>query len=313
MSPYMQELSVYAGHLDVYNRGAEIIEKLLRVPANAAQIFRLSNSYGSALGDRLYEPTAAMPVNAIEVVYAELDGSMIFTDNQWREVKLGRVFRSEDIEETASRTRGQRVAQSEYTAHLGGHEEFVAKFRTSTEKYAGLDERLVFVVDGARWIEQWISQEYPLATQILDFYHAVEHLGEFAQTAFAEGNARQQWIAQQKARLLAGKVDCVIATVNVCGQQRGGHVKEQSQKLVGYYQANRTRMLYNEYIRRGLYIGSGAIESAHRTVIQRRMKLAGQRWTNAGAQNMLNLRACSLSGKWNILVNLIRSATSAAS
>ncbi len=60
-------------------------------------------------------------------------------------------------------------------------------------------------------------------------------------------------------------------------------------------------MNYPEYQSKGYMIGSGAIESAHRTVIQRRMKLSGQRWSVKGAQNMLNLRCLAMSGHWNLI------------
>ena len=72
--------------------------------------------------------------------------------------------------------------------------------------------------------------------------------------------------------------------------------KEERSKLKKYIANNRNRMNYPDYLERGLLIGSGAIESAHRTVIQRRMKLSGQRWSKQGAQRMLNLRTLNMSG-----------------
>lgn len=306
MSPYMQELSVYAGHIDVYQRGAELIEKFLGVGSSAATIYRVTNHYGAAIEPLLYQPSAPVRVADEEVVYAEIDGSMIFTDQQWREVKLGRVFASDAIEEPASTDRGQSIGKSEYTAHLGTSREFCQKFLHSTEKYRALGARLVFLSDGARWISQWVSEQYPRATQILDFYHAVEYLAEFAQVSISDAAERSRWLAEQKALLLAGRLDRLIATVTAraVGSKRG--VKEHAERVVGYYTVNRERMRYDEYIRRGLYIGSGAIESAHRTVVQRRMKLSGQRWSNPGAEHVLNLRACSLSGKWDLVENLIK-------
>lgn len=307
MSAYMQELSVYCGHLDVYQRATEIIAKLLRVETSTATVWRISDHYGRQLQPVLYQPSPPVALADEEVIYAEVDGSMIFTDQQWREVKLARVFASQHIVDGLGPSRAQAIEQSEYTAHLGGHEAFLEKFFATTDKYAALGERLVFLSDGARWIEQAISQRYPQATQILDFYHVVEYLGAFAHVAIADVETRQRWIAQQKALLLAGRVAEVIETV---ARYRGsGVIKEQRERLLRYYRFNQRRMRYDEYIRRGLSIGSGAIESAHRTVVQRRMKLSGQRWTSTGAEHMLNLRACSLSGKWNLLESLIKYPT----
>ena len=60
-------------------------------------------------------------------------------------------------------------------------------------------------------------------------------------------------------------------------------------------------MDYNTYRARGLLIGSGAIESAHRTVMQRRLKRAGQRWSINGAQRVLTLRVCAMSNRWPLV------------
>lgn len=301
----MQELLVFAGHLDVYARAPELIEKYLRVSSNPATVYRVTNHYGQQVEASLKQPRAALPVAGDEVVYAELDGGMIHTDQQWREVKLGRVFRSQDIRESATTGRGGQILHSEYTAHLGGHEEFTEKFRLSLDAYATLGDRLVFIRDGAPWMDQWISQQYPVSTQILDFYHAAEHLGQFAEVAIADQQERTRWFAEHKALLLAGRVDTVIDNVQPY-RSADGNVKEQAEKLQKYYRSNREQMRYDEYIKRGLDIGSGAIESSHRTVVHRRMKLSGQRWAHTGAQNVLNLRAASMSHKWHLVVDLIK-------
>lgn len=297
---------MYAGHIDCYGRSAEILAKLLRVTSSTATIFRVCNHYGAQLEEVLAAPSPAREIADQQVMYAALDGSMIFTDNQWREVKLGRVFGSEDIQDDPQRKRGQRIAHSEYTAHLGTSTDFFEKFRITSDKYAFLDERLVFLSDGARWIEQAITRQYPDATQILDFFHAAEYLGSFAELAIINPGERTRWFAQQKALLLAGRIERVIKEISERASGSNQTVQEAAERVTNYYRSNRERMRYDEYIKRGLYIGSGAIESAHRTVIQRRMKLSGQRWGARGAGNMLNLRVCSMSGKWNVLENLIR-------
>lgn len=156
---------VFAGHLDVYSRGSELIEKFLRVSSDPAQIFRVTNHHAERLAPVLYEPSPALQLDDEEVVYAQIDGSMIFTDNKWREVKLGRVLASGDVEEAGNASRGATVRQSEYAGHLGGVEEFTAKFAPIVAKYAPLGERLVFVVDGALWIRNWIDETFAEATQ----------------------------------------------------------------------------------------------------------------------------------------------------
>jgi hypothetical protein len=78
---------------------------------------------------------------------------------------------------------------------------------------------------------------------------------------------------------------------------------DSKKDLLVYLRNNRSRMLYGQYRRRGLMIGSGPIESAHRNVIQQRLKLAGQRWSEPGAQAVLNLRLLHKSGHWSALVS----------
>jgi hypothetical protein len=80
-------------------------------------------------------------------------------------------------------------------------------------------------------------------------------------------------------------------------------------KVIEYYSSNINRMKYAHYktIGKGI-IGSGAIESAHKTVIQCRMKLSGQRWSNDGAEKMLNLRTIKMNDQWCEVINLIKKA-----
>ncbi len=82
---------------------------------------------------------------------------------------------------------------------------------------------------------------------------------------------------------------------------------EVAHKILQYYEANKDRMDYASYKQMGIgIIGSGAIESAHRTVIQKRMKLSGQRWTKQGAQNMLNLRVVHMNNQWDKVIKLVK-------
>ncbi len=74
----------------------------------------------------------------------------------------------------------------------------------------------------------------------------------------------------------------------------------------GYLRENSYRMDYRSYLQQGLMVGSGAIEAAHRTLVQQRMKLSGQRWSDQGANNLLNLRVCQMSGNWPLLIRHIK-------
>ena len=106
-------------------------------------------------------------------------------------------------------------------------------------------------------------------------------------------------------KIKAAEVIQVITAIKCTTKQ----AKENQQKLISYYQNNLLRMDYARYRTIGCgIIGSGAIESAHRTIIQKRLKQSGQRWGNSGAQNVLNLRAINASGMWNKVIQNIKIA-----
>ncbi len=232
-----------------------------------------------------------------EVVYCEVDGSMILTrEDKWKEVKLGRVFRSGSILPEA--TDRQWIKESEYIAHLGNHEEFEEKMSVLLDRYEKKDESLVFVTDGAKWIDQWIKACYPTATTILDYYHAAEHIGEFANKFFDEDKKSKKWTKRMNTKLINQGGNYVIKRIQSLSNT-DEEKEEVKQDLLTYLKNNAHRMNYPKYKKVGLLIGSGAIEAAHRTVIQKRLKLSGQRWSKPGAQNVLNLRTLHMSGHWS--------------
>jgi hypothetical protein len=162
---------------------------------------------------------------------------------------------------------------------------------------------LVFINDGATWIREWIADNYPLATSVLDFYHASEYLWEFADKAFSNApSEKEKWCQQQKDLLLASNPKTVLENIELTKAK-----EEDKKKITTYYQNNKERMKYEQYRKIGCgIIGSGAIESAHKTVIQKRMKLSGQRWSITGARNMLRLRVISMNGQWAKVINTIK-------
>ncbi|WP_339698432.1 hypothetical protein [Algoriphagus aquimarinus] len=122
-----------------------------------------------------------------------------------------------------------------------------------------------------------------------------------------------EWAQRQKKELLESKATEVIQAITAikCATKQA---KENQQNLINYYHSNLLRMDYARYRKIGCgIIGSGAIESAHRTIIQKRLKQSGQRWGNTGAQNVLNLRAINGSGQWDKVIQNIKLAAKNAS
>ncbi len=155
---------------------------------------------------------------------------------------------------------------------------------------------MVIISDGADWIRRWAARDYPDAQVILDFYHAAEKLGEFAKMAFNSTHNRDRWIEKRKGELIQGEVDKVIRAIRQKALKRRATIVQKADDIIQYYQKNHYRMHYDEYLRSGYCIGSGAIESAISTVVQQRCKLVGQRWTER-VTAVLNLRAAFKSNK----------------
>lgn len=303
----MQEKMAYAGQSDCYAEGQEIISKYLLVEVSTTQMQRVTNTYGKLMEQqREEEETSCEPleIKSDEVVYAQADGSMIFTREEgWKEVKVGRIFKESDCLEVGGK-RGW-IRHSEYDAYLGESKKFAWRFEQKVEPYRHLDARLIFITDGAVWIKNWIEDAYPRALQILDWYHAVEHLGTFASEYFQDAALRQQWMEDQKSLLRNSQPESVIDNIKKLSITKS-RIKGIRKNLIAYYESNKKRMDYKKYSSIGAgIIGSGAIEAAHRTVVQKRLKQSGQRWSKTGAQHVLALRCANLSQRWSDVVELI--------
>lgn len=285
-----------AGASDVYSEAYELLEQMLCIAFSRTQMFRVTDALGAQLEGKQTDPVDVAELADDEVVYGSMDGSMIQTDAGWKEVKLGRVFRSSDVETTGKKQR-HLIAASIYSACLGSCHEFLPRFEASLGAWANQPERLVFITDGAEWIRHYLQENYPTATHILDYFHAVERLGEFAKTLFKSDAERTEWIASMEVLLKAGQIEDVLSRLETVTPLSKA-ARDERYRLVSYYRNNQSRMAYDDYRRRGLMIGSGPMEAAHRTVLQARMKRSGQHWKTAGAKAMINLRVALKSCQW---------------
>lgn len=287
ISALLQELVVYAGQLECYERCHEVLGKFLRVQVSATQVYRLTELYGQQLVKTHDFTQCSQPVvKQQETLYVQADASMVLTRKQgYKEVKVGRLFKSSDCLHAPGKP--GLITHSQYLAHLGGHKVFSEQLQQLADAYCGRQQQMVFITDGAPWLKKWIEDAFPQATSILDYYHCLEHVHSFTKEFFSDAMKAQQWAEEQKVLLLESQAATVMSNIEALG----GRKKKSSQKLLRYLKANEDRMDYKRYRTIGCsIIGSGAIESAHRTVVQRRMKLSGQRWSRKGAQHMLNLR-----------------------
>jgi hypothetical protein len=301
ISPRMQELMVYAGTVECYGSCHEVIDKFLAVEVSSSQVHRVTDCYGEQAGKTLNEHTTLTPLKKEELLYVQADGSMLLTrEAGWKEVKLGRIFKASDCLHPDGKQGW--ISNSQYVAYLGGHKKFLQQMEHLVDSYTHLGSKVVFITDGAPWLRNWIEDAYPASHSILDYYHACQYLHLFSSEHFRDKEEEKHWVEAQKALLLQSQAAEVIENV------RALHPKTKAAgKLIDYYTANKDRMDYKHYQTLGCgIIGSGAIESAHRKVVQKRMKQAGQRWSSPGAQHLLNLRVVKCNQQWEKIVALCK-------
>jgi hypothetical protein len=176
--------------------------------------------------------------------------------------------------------------------------------------WQGAQTTVVIVGDGAEWIWNRASL-FPRRCEILDFWHAVERAWEFARLHFgADSKRAADWAHALAMRLRAGEVLAVIEQLRALHCE-SPDARDCLDQLLGYYTANASRMQYDEYLRRGYGIGSGAVESAHKQVLHARLRQAGMRWSVRGATHLLALRVLLLNGRWSELDRLRRPSLAA--
>ena len=147
--------------------------------------------------------------------------------------------------------------------------------------YAG---RLVIVADGAQWIWRLVSDLFPVCTQILDYYHAKQHLAQAAHACYPDDEqAAQSWFKQMSDCLFQGEVWKIIAHL------------QKHQQPTRYFVNQQRRMQYQQFRAEGYPIGSGAVESAIKQ-FKHRLTGAEMRWSQAGAERMATIRASVMSG-----------------
>jgi hypothetical protein len=155
-----------------------------------------------------------------------------------------------------------------------------------------------------------IKLKITAATQIVDLYHAREHLHDLARTLeFMLGDQREDWLAARLEDLDYGDIDGICAAARA--YPLVGVKKDELDTALGYFQNNAPRMRYKWFRSRGLFVGSGAVEAGCKAVIGQRLKLSGMRWTVAGADAIIALR-CREASQQETICHVPHNQTGAA-
>lgn len=225
----------------------------------------------------------------------------------WRDLKVGCWYELESVP-AAQRSRRQRekydrdqqvfrAKNLRYYCDLEEAKLFGKRvWAMGCRVLADLAPELIFVCDGAVWIWNLVTQYYPNAVQIVDWYHATEHLEKMATLAFFQKKERQAWLQDMKEALWNGLVQQVIHSAQLLAQDHPGLLAE-----IPYFVNNEARMDYARFRSLGYAIGSGTIESACKQIVVQRLRKSGAQWIIDGAVRTAKARAAWLSREWDSL------------
>jgi hypothetical protein len=246
-------------------------------------------------------PSIEMDGTGVPVVKAETQGRVGKIEGQpaqTREVKIGCLFTP-----TTTDQDGRPVLDEDsttYVAAIETAEEFGLHLYTEAWRRGWSQAKVkAIIADGAPWIWNLADQHFPGAVQIVDLYHARQHLGELSAKLFPnDDQARKRWTACVLKLLDRGKIE---ALVSLLCDLRVPHA--ELRKLISdeaeYFARNADRMRYPAFRAQGLFVGSGVIEVGSKTVIASRLKRSRMFWTVCGANVIIALRCCRLSNKFN--------------
>lgn len=225
----------------------------------------------------------------------------------WRDMKVLCWFEVENVPASQQSARQRqkvereqlalRAKQMQYFCDITEAEEFgKLVWATGCQLQADLAQELIFLGDGAVWIWKLVERYYSGAIQIVDWFHAEEHLEGVAAAIFPDVVKRKAWLEPVSQALWEGRVEDVIREC-----QRYSATHEAAQKAVGYFTTHMERMRYDRFRAAGYMIGSGTIESACKQIVSQRLKLPGAQWEVEGAVQTAKARAAWLSGHWQSL------------
>jgi hypothetical protein len=319
-SPGVRRMLGVVGSDAPFGKGREQMKLLADLEVTTKAVERTAEALGADIAAREQrEITRArqldlpIPVGPpIPVLYIEFDGTGVpvvkretegrqgKVDGQpahTREAKLSCVFTQTTVDEQGRPVRDE--ASTTYTGAIETAEQFARRIYSQAWQCGWSRARKKVVLgDGAEWIWNISQQCFPEAIEIVDLYHARQHLWDLARKLYPGDQVRQKrWLISKLDKLEDGKMERLVAVLRSIQPA----TSEQAERLrleADYFEKNAERMRYPEFRRQGLFVGSGVIEAGCRTVIGSRLKQSGMFWTVRGANALIALRCNRLSGRF---------------
>jgi hypothetical protein len=325
MSPGLAAMNDIAAAAGPFAGAARMLEELAGIRLTVKRVERAAEASGAAvaaagrgraaliaarklvplppspLPDKLY---AAIDGTGVPMTSKETAGRKGKSDDgraRTREVKLAVFFTQDTLDDD-----GYPVRDRDSTSVIATFEP-AATFSDLVKaegirRGAGHIRQLTILGDGAAWIWGTATRIFPGATQIVDLYHAREHLHSLARSLeFMLLDRRDEWLAARLEDLDYGYIDGIEAAVR--RYPLAGTKRDEVEKELGYFLNNAPRMRYHWFRSRGLFVGSGVVEASCKTVIGQRLKQSGMHWTLAGADSITALRCREASSTWEAICN----------
>jgi len=318
-SPGVQKLMARAGSRSTFKESRDDLKIYAEISVDAKDVERIAEGVGREIERwekkrRDTAMTAPLPLpirKDIPVMYVSYDGTGVPMvpwevvgrkgkqadgSARTREVKLGCVFT-----QTKTDDQGHPIRDDESTSFTGaieGAEEFGWRIYGEARN-RGIDRAVIVVVlgDGAVWVWNIAETHFHGAVQIVDLYHARQHLYELCRiVGNGDDKIRNRCQIQWLTSLDEGKVE-MITTRAKAQLPKSGKRREAGLKEIAYFETNTERMRYAEFREKGFFVGSGVVEAGCRNVVGTRLKRSGMEWTVKGADAIIALRAASLSNR----------------
>jgi hypothetical protein len=320
-SPGVRRMQAFVGQAAPFDQGRQQMKVLAALEVTAKSVERTAEAIGADIADGEKREIGKavqldLPViigEPVPILYVQMDGTGVpvvnketagrkgKTDSQpahTREAKLGCVFT-----QTAWDKEGYAIRDPDSTTYAGGietAEEFGRRIYVEAWKRGwSRAEKKAVMGDGAEWIWNLADQHFPGAVQIVDLYHARQHLWELARTLHPNNPMSQKaWMKVHQKRLLdKGKIEKLVLSLR-SSESSNAEVLERIRTEADYFERNAERMRYPKFRRQHLFVGSGVIEAGCRTVIGCRLKNSGMFWTVRGANAIIALRCCHLNARF---------------
>jgi len=319
LSPGVLRMVGRVGAMVSFEEGHELLCELAGVDVPTKHVERAAEALGREIAEdekHVVEPPGANEPLA-PTLYLGMDGTGVPVRKEelvgrpgkqpdgsakTREVKLVTIWTAEgrDKEGTPVRDVGSisYSAAIESAAQKDTDEttsEFAARVaREATRRGFDRTARRAVLGDGAKWIWNLADEHFPNAVQIVDRFHAKQHLADVAKSIYGAGSdLAKQWARERHDELDAGDIDAILDSLRVHSPK-----DDEARKCIDYVEDNRARMRYPLFQAAGLCTSTGVVEAGCKVVIGTRCKRAGMHWTVSGANAIIALRSCKLSGRF---------------